>query len=176
MKYFFYTSNINQALYKKFMIKFLILTLDTPNFRLLNDWIIYVYPSTMASQDPFFHGVDGVGGVTGMGTIKLYVEDEKTSFLDIFLRVFRRNALMISHELSHAILIQLGYSQKVPLRNDDYSGHKAGTILNYSTAEVHDRHMEKRFKTLNFYKIMTLLPKRLSSQVLDFTDLNNHLP
>lgn len=170
MIFTFHTINIEQKLYIKFITKFLIKTLYHDR-RLLNAWRVEFYPSSMASEDPYFHGVDGVGGVTGMGLIKFYVEDAKTPFLDVFQRVFRRNALMISHELCHAILIQYGRSEKVKLRNDDYSGHKAGTLLNYSTAEVHDRHMEKRFVNLRFIKMMNLLPKWFSAQVLDFTDL-----
>ncbi len=170
MKFIFLTSKIEQSLYKKLITLFLITT-TREKYDVLDSWKIYFYPSSMASNDPFFHGVDGVGGVTGKGEIRLYVEDEKTPFNDTFQRVFRRNSLMITHELGHAIFIQLGYNQKVPLRNDDYSGHKAGTLLNFSTAEVHDRHMEKRFRNMSFWKIVNLLPKRMSVQVLDYTDL-----
>jgi hypothetical protein len=170
MKFIFETVNIEQKLYIKLITKFLISTLGK-NRKLLDLWEITFKPSTMASNDPFFPGVDGVGGITGMGKITLYVEDAKTPFLDIFQRVYRRNALMITHEVSHAILIQMGRSDRVRLRNDDYSGHKAGTSLVYSTAEVHDRHMEKRFFILSFLKIFLFIPYRMRAQVLDFREL-----
>lgn len=171
MKYFFHTSNINQKIYKKLIWKYIHSILGKDR-NIMNSWIIEVYPSSMSSQDPHFHGEDGVGGVTGMGKVKLYIEDSKTQFFDTFQRVFRRNSLMISHELSHAILIQLGRNEKVPLRHDDYSGHKAGTLLNYSTAEVHDRHTERRFFTLSFWSVMGfVVPKRFQASVLDFRNL-----
>ena len=136
----------------------------------MRNWTIHIYPSSMAKYDPYFHGQDGVGGITGMYQVKLYVEDEKTKADDIFLRVFRRNALMISHELCHAVLIQDGRSERVPLRHDDYSGHRAGAKLAFSTAEVHDRHTEKKFYVLlfNFWDWRRFTNRKMQAQVLDF--------
>lgn len=117
-----------------------------------NKWEFEIYPSSEAPNDPHFDGQEGIGGVTGMGKVKLYLEDKKTDIIrDIFRRVLRQNYLVITHECSHAILIHTKQTKKVKLRNDDWSGHKAGTLLNFSTAEVHDRHVEGRFKKINLW-------------------------
>ncbi len=117
----------------------------------VDTWVIHIFPSHQAKEDPNFHGQEGVGGVTGMNNIRLYIEDTRTLREDLFQRVLRKNAVPITHELCHAILIHLKKTHKVPLRNDDYSGHKAGTKLNFSTAEVHDRHSENNFWTMRFW-------------------------
>ena len=104
----------------------------------------------MASQDPFFYGQNGVGGNTAPTKMVLYVEDAWETPLDTLQRVFRRNGKMISHELLHWLLMVEGRSERVPLRNDDYSGNKAGKMLNFWTAEVHDRDIEGNLTTLVF--------------------------
>lgn len=115
-------------------------------------WDFDIYPSSMAPNDPHFDGQEGVGGVTGMGKVKLYLEDQKTDIIrDIFRRVLRKNFIVITHECAHAILIYKKLTHRVALRNDDWSGHKKGTMLNFSTAEVHDRHVEGIFKTINVW-------------------------
>jgi hypothetical protein len=141
----------------------------------LRQWDIYIFPSTEAPNDPHFDGQEGVGGVTGFGIVKLYLEDKKTDLIrDIFRRVFRKNVIVISHELSHAALIFRKKTHKVALRNDDWSGHKKGDKLNFSTAEVHDRHVEGRFKTLNlwFWDWKTFTGIKLTgTKVIDIDDL-----
>jgi hypothetical protein len=115
-------------------------------------WTIDVYPSDQAPNDPHFDGQEGVGGVTGMYKMKLYLEDKKTDVIrDIFRRVLRKNLMVITHELAHAILIHTKQTHKVKLRNNDWSGHKKGATLNFSTAEVHDRHVEGKFKQMKVW-------------------------
>lgn len=127
----------------------------------------------LASENPFFEGKDGVGGVTGQGIIKLYLEDKRTLVGDIFQRIIRKNMIPISHELCHAILIHDGQSQRVALRNNDWSGHKKGTMLNFSTAEVHDRHIEGRLWNMKFWfwDWKLFIPRRMNTRVLDIRDL-----
>lgn len=111
---------------------------------------IIIKPSSMASEDPFFDGQDGVGGNTAPTKMVLYVEDAWENPHDTLQRVFRRNGKMISHGLLHWLLMVEGRSERVVLRNDDYSGHNAGDKLNFWTAEVHDRDMERNLITLRF--------------------------
>ena len=79
MKFIFETVNIEHKLYIKLITKFLISTLGK-NRKLLDSWEITFKPSTMASSDPFFHGVGGVGGITDQGKIKLYVGMQRHLF------------------------------------------------------------------------------------------------
>jgi hypothetical protein len=150
----FHTENLDKVIYTR-LIRWYVYdmfndTLDFGDF--FFKWTIDVYPSSMAPNDPFFDGKEGVGGVTGMYKMKLYLEDKKTNILrDIFRRVLRQNLLVITHELAHAILLHKGLKHKVKLRNNDWSGHKKGTKLNFSTAEVHDRHVEGKFKKMNVW-------------------------
>ena len=127
----------------------------------------------MAHLDPFFVGKDGVGGVTEWRHIKLYLEDTETKQGDVFMRAFRNNMVPLSHEFCHAILIFLGRDDRVALRNDDFGGNKKGKILNFSTAEVHDRHTEGKFWALRFWFWDWILwrSKRMYCRVLDIRDL-----
>ncbi len=139
-------------------------------------WEWQFWPSIMASNDPHFDGKDGVGGVTGMGVVKIYLEDKKTDlFHDIFRRVLRQNTIVITHEGAHSLLIFKKKNHKVALRHDDYSGHKAGDMLNFSTAEVHDRHSEGRFVDLKPFRVwdwrtLTLVWVR-GIKIVDIDDL-----
>lgn len=173
----FHTVNLNEKLYRKLINQFVNRTFardDSNDFQLfkqfMRTWEVDIYPSSMASEDPFFYGKDGVGGITGNFRIKLYLLDEDTLFGDVFQRVFRANAIPITHEFCHAILIYLGRNEKVALRNDDFGGHKKGQMFNFSTAEVHDRHIEGKFWNMNFWFIQTL-PKLMIAKALDIRDL-----
>lgn len=168
----FYTENIDKKLYKRAIQCILYDTLKKSDNRwlLIDNLTISIYPSNISSQDPNFHGKNGVGGVTGINTIKMYLNDESTSRKDTLQRALRVNLLAISHELAHHILITLGMTHRVKLRNNDYSGHKKGATLNFSTAEVHDRHIEGKFKTLTFWHLW-IPPVRFTIQYLDIGDL-----
>lgn len=166
LQLYFNTDNINESLYRKLISKIIYNSLGREQYsKFLEAWKIHIYPESRASEDPHFHGQDGIGGVTGQGVVKLYLRDISTSMKDIFKRALRENSVVISHELGHAMMLHKGLTWRVKLRHDDFSGHKAGTQLNYSTAEIHDRHTEKRFwlqkftwvdfKTLKFHKIET---------------------
>ena len=114
----------------------------------MNNWKnfdVYVYPHTLSSSDPFFHGLNGVGGVTDPTKMKLYVRDTKSSYADL------ENFLMVSHEIGHAILMWFDFSQRKAMRNDDYSGNKKGELRKAWTQEVHDRHIEKNIETYKFW-------------------------
>lgn len=134
--------------------------------------MINIFPSSKAASDPNFHGEGGVGGVTGINRITMYLNDIKSARSDTFQMAIRVNMIALSHEICHHILISMGFNQKVALRHDDYSGHKKGQILNFSTAEVHDRHMERRFVTLSFWHYYKgIIPWKLTLQYLDIRDL-----
>jgi hypothetical protein len=148
----FHTKNIDPELYERLIRMFVYDMLDSGYNLYWSKWRWDIYSSADAPDDPFFDGKEGVGGVTGMGTVKLYLEDKKTNIMkDIFRRVLRQNYLVISHEGSHSLLIHMKKNHKVALRNADWSGHPKGTKLNFSTAEVHDRHVEGRFKNLSIW-------------------------
>jgi len=174
----FHTNKLNQKLYRQVITRFINTTFardDVTDFTNLKEfirtWNIIIYPSTMAASDPFFYGKEGVGGVTGNKQIKLYLRDETISFLDILQATFRANVVVISHEICHGILIYLGANQKVSLRNDDFGSNKKGTMLNFSTAEVHDRHTEGKFWTMRFWFWHLFIPRLLTTKVLEIRDL-----
>lgn len=154
MKTIFETQKIDKKFYDRFIGKYIMSQI--PWADRLKFWVakkslqIIIRPSSMASSDPFFHGVNGVGGNTAPTKMVLYVEDVWENPLDHIQRVFRRNGKMISHELLHWLLMVENRGERVSLRNDDYSGHKAGTMLNFWTAEVHDRDTERNLMTLKF--------------------------
>lgn len=175
MRIYFFTENLDQKLYKRAIEVFLYETLkkaDNRWVKILDNLVINIFSSTKSSNDPNFHGENGVGGVTGMNRITLYLLDEKTNPRDSFQMAFRSNMIATSHELCHHILISMGYNNRVALRNDDYSGHKKGQLLNFSTAEVHDRHMEKRFQSVTFWNwLKGIIPYRITMQYLDIRDV-----
>ena len=108
MQTVFQTKNIDEKFYKRFIGCYIMSQI--PWRKRFKFWVakrslkITVKPSTEASNDPFFDGQDGVGGVTARNTMTLYVEDVRENYLDTFQRVFRRNGKMISHELLHWML------------------------------------------------------------------------
>ena len=171
MKFNFETENINPRLYKRAVRYYLWKTLGIKNYISFRDWSITFKPSEQAKDDPFFHGQKGIGGVTGMGKVTVYVHDVDDD--STLLPYYRMNMVVISHELCHAMLIHLGQTHRAVLRNDDYSGHRRGAFLNFSTAEVHDRHTEDNFWTMdcNFWDWKTFKNKHLTCRVLEIRDL-----
>jgi len=167
--FIFYTKNIDQRLYKGFITRFIIQTIPRNKYFKTKDWVIKLYPSELAVNDPNFHGTKGIGGVTGKGEIKLYINDKKDSDLYLYLR---ENMVAISHELCHMIGIVLDWYDRVPLRNNDYSGHKAGTVLNKYVQEVHDRHVEGRFWTMSIkrFNYIKIKWEVVHARVLDIRD------
>lgn len=173
-KIYFHTENINERLYIRFIRYYLYKSLGRKQYnKFIEAWTLTVYPEKDASEDPHFDGRDGIGGVTGINTSKFYLRDKRTLKGDIFKGAFRENAVVISHELAHAMLIWKGMMWRTKLRNDDYSGHKAGTELNYSTAEVHDRHMEGNFWLMEFWfwDWKTFRAMKLRAKVLEVRDI-----
>lgn len=166
MQFNFETDNLNERAYRRIMNRYVQDNFGLDVARELRYWDVTIRPSTRIGEDPFFHGSgNGTGGVTGLGEIRLYLFD--TNDLGLFLRT---NVVTISHELAHAALLAMGRVERVPLRNDDFSGNKAGTILSYSTAEVHDRHTEGRFYMTTEWLWNGILWSRISYSILDFRD------
>jgi len=161
----FHTDHLYKRSYIRAIKYFLYTTNGWERDSRWNDWKIDIYSSTEAPNDPHFDGQEGVGGVTGFQTIKLYVIDTDNGM------VFLQNFMMISHELCHMMLIVDGRNDRVRLRNDDWSGNKKGTELNFSTAEVHDRHIEKKFRTMSMWGWYKIFWKRFRLRVIDITDL-----
>ena len=157
MKFTFHTKNLNERLYKRLIQYYLFVSL--PNkwwYKMFNTWSIDIYPSDAAIDNKFFattpeRSSRGVGGVTGLGTITMFLEDTSANLNDPFLRSLRKNIIPTSHELGHAIGIALGWRNKVALRNDDWSGHKKGTKLNASTALIHDAHVEGQLHNMKVW-------------------------
>lgn len=174
----FFTKNLNTRLYKRAIFRML-----HEMYPRRMDYIFYwrhwnweVHPSTEAHSDPHFNGQDGVGGIVGMGTVTLYLEDKRTNMIyDFFRRVFRQNFTVIGIEAAHSVLLDSGRKHKVPLRHADTSGHKAGTMLPFFVAEVHDRHAEGRFKLLkpfSYFDMKTMTYVRVKNvKVVDIDDL-----
>lgn len=106
----------------------------------IQDAELRFFPSDMASESSFFQS-DGVGGITGKDSITFFIRDTNNRYIEM------SNFTMICHEIAHLCLIWLGFNVKVPLKHRDTSGHAPGTMLNYSTAEVHDRESEGRYAT-----------------------------
>lgn len=167
MKFIFETDNINEKKYKKFVYMYIIQNTPKNKRRDIWKWNITFKPSTESHLDPHFHGEDGVGGVTGLGKITMYIHDEVGD-----IPWFWTNALATSHELAHMIGIVMGWREKIPLRMDDFSGHKKGTLLNKSTQEIHDRHSEKRLYTMKYWYVDWRRFRILTgtARVLDFRD------
>ena len=162
MKFDFQTSNLDKILYKRVFNDFIFEVGGIQLFKEMRDWVVRIRPSSMASQDPFFHGQNGIGGVTGLGVITVYLHDIKEALSD-FMPYLRTNSVVVTHETSHAILIQKGFRQKVPLKYDDFGGNKAGTMLAASTAYVHDLHTENKFfdmklERFSFSRMKWILP------------------
>jgi len=173
----FHTKNINERLYIRALRDLIYDMYDSADLdyaAFINRWEFHIYPKEMSPNDPHFDGQEGVGGVTGMGMSKCYIEDKKTDLVhDIFQRVFRQNIKVIGHETGHAILVHEGRNERVRLRHDDTSGHRAGTELVFSTAEIHDRESEGRLKRKRiwFWDWKTFKAYRVYVSYVDIDDL-----
>lgn len=147
------------------MNKYILENFGRDTFRDMRHWKIIVRPSTQIGREPFFDSSNnGTGGVTGIGEVRLYLFDNADTTM--FIRI---NSITMSHELAHAALIQRGRIDRVKLRHDDYSGNKKGKALAYSTAEVHDRHIEKQIYLMKVIR-WTRFWKSYTIDVLDFKD------
>lgn len=171
----FHTKNLSKKLYARAISFYLWKTLSLRDYvNFFRKWEIEIYPSEESVNDKFFDGIKskGIGGVTGMNHIKLYLYDNN-DLNNTLYPYFRPNMIVISHELAHAILIHKGYNTKVNLRNDDWSGHKRGNTLNFSTAEVHDRHIENKFFKMpfNFWDWIKFKNYKMNCTVLDIRDI-----
>ncbi len=179
MRYNFETENLDTRVYKRMIrsyiasqysrfgrLKFMMKNILFP---------ITIRPSSAASEDPFFHGKDGIGGNTAPNKMVLYLTDQRENPNDVLQKVIRSNLIVITHEFGHKFLMDAGRSEKVPLRNDDEMGHKAGTKLNFWTAEVHDRDIENVSYSKEFIIYDNVIDKQYKSRfkVLDFRDLLN---
>lgn len=178
MKIIFHTQNLHKPLYLNFINKSLIATLGhSKAYRFLKEnknYQVILRPSSMASEDPFFHGKDGVGGVTDPIKCILYMRDVDDNPKNVRKPNFEENANVISHELlGHRLLYWAGLNHKVAMRNDDFSGHKAGDMVNFSTAEVHDRDTENFSWYFEFKLLYLKYLKRFTFKVkiIDFRDL-----
>ena len=146
MKFIFETKNINKRLYIR-SIRFLMwesLNQSFKKWNLFKDVTVKIRPMEMASEDRYFT-TNGIGGYFGETELTLYIFDSKG---DIQLRT---NMAMIGVEVTHMILAKLGFRHKVKLRHDDLGGNKAGTLLPFYVAEVHDRIHEGKTFFLNFW-------------------------
>ena len=171
----FHTKNLSKKLYARAITFYLWKTLNIRDFiSFKRAWKIDIYSSEESKDVKFFDSqtAKGIGGVTGMNTIKLYLYDEN-DLNNFFFPYFRPNMIVISHELCHAILIHKGMKERTNLRNDDWSGNKRGKLLNFSTAEVHDRHIENNFFNMpfNFWDWTKFKNYKVFCRVLNIIDL-----
>ncbi len=178
MKFTFETENLHERLYKRLIRMEAYTQFQTSELRKRfwkenKNYTIIIRPSTRASEDPFFYGKNGVGGVTDTSKMVLYLEDKHENPRDILQRVLRTNANVISHEGGHHKLMFMGMDQRVPLRNRDESGKPAGTLLNFLTAEVLDRDIENKMFTMSFsfWDWSTFKATNYTVQLVDFRDL-----
>jgi len=177
MKFIFETTNLDERTYKRIIQSYIasqLSRLGRIQFIIKNrNYQIVIRPMERASESPFFHGKDGVGGVTDPLRMILYLEDKRDHPKDSVQRVIRKNLTIITHEMGHKLFMDAGFGHKVPLRNDDEMGHKAGTLLNFWTAEVHDRDIENFSYSKEFYIYDEQTNKawKYNFNVLDFRDL-----
>jgi len=177
MRFIFHTTNLDQYLYKRLIRSYIgsqygrLARLKFVTKNLL--YTITIKPSSMANESPFFDGKNGVGGVTDPKRMILYLEDKQENPKDRVQRVLRQNVNVITHEFGHKFLMDAGLGHKVPLRNQDEMGHKPGTMLNFWTAEVHDRDIENRAYQKEFWFTIRSTGEsyRYVLKVLDFRDL-----
>ena len=170
MQFEFYTEKINPKLYKKAISHYIIRTLGRQNYSHYREdlklWVIKIYPSDQASDDPFFTD-DGLAGHVGVNQVKMYVYDIPGD------PALVNNFGIFSIELAHMLGLLLGWTERVPLRHDDKGGNVAGTKLAKFVAEIHDRAHEGKLYTLKFWfwdrKIRFL--QRLQFRAVDFRDL-----
>jgi hypothetical protein len=167
LKFVFETENLNERVYKRICNYYILTNFGLRTWKRLDSAIITIRPSERIGEEPFFDpGSNGTGGVTDRSGCKLYLFDNKD--LNLFLRT---NATTVTHELAHlALLHRVEGSRRVPLRNNDLSGNKEGKMLNYSTAEVHDRHIENHFNPVTIWVWVGLRYRRLQYLELDFRD------
>ena len=173
----FHTENINPRLYKRAIQYYLYFTLRIRDFISFNrKWKIDFYPSDESiNEKNFNNGVKGIGGVTGMNTITFYIYD-KDDLKNSLYPFFRPNMMVITHELCHAILIHKKMTHRVVLRNDDWGGNRKGKALNFSTAEVHDRHIEGKMWNMkfNFWDWHKFKNYKMNCTALDIRDITKH--
>ena len=162
----FVTHSINKNLYKRAIQSFLY---DTMGYwhKGFDDWVVTVISNNLIEDSEYFDGdkSKGVGGVTGGGHVKLWIEDTDNDM------IFMSNMMMISHELSHMIGMVLNWRERVPLRNADWSGHTKGTVLNNWTQEIHDRHVEGNLRPLKFWYRRRWFWRRMNCIVLNIKDI-----
>lgn len=163
---YFATGRIKRELYRRAIHSFLYDTCNGWNEK-FNDWTIHVISNNMIEESEHFDGDKdkGVGGVTGGNMMKLWIEDDDNDM------IFMSNMMMISHELCHMIGMVNDWRERVPLRNDDWSGHRKGTELNRWTQEVHDRHVEGNIRTMSFWYRRGIVYRKMTCRVLDMKDL-----
>lgn len=175
MRFIFETEHLDEKLYKRAFMKIQLSNLPWRKKRkYLKDhknYVVIIRPMERASEDRFFHGKDGVGGVTDFEKMVLYLEDKHENPKDPVQRVFRKNCVVISHEGGHDLLMWEGRGEKTPLRNDDEMGHRAGTKLNFWTAEVHDRDIENFTRWISLFKWYKPRWYRYQIKIIDFRDL-----
>lgn len=81
----------------------------------------------------------------GQFTLDLFILDNKGDMQ------FASNVIMMSHGLGHVLLYSYDSKRRIELKVTDDSGNKAGTILNWHTAAVHNRTsaIEKSVQRIN---------------------------
>ena len=151
------------------MHKYIIENFGRQMYKLLRNKTITVFSSTSIGNDPFFDSVgNGTGGVTDREGCRLYLFDVPKNNM-----ATRANLITCTHELAHLALLHLLIGEsRVALRHDDLGGNKAGTFLNYSTAEVHDRHNEGRLYLAKVWMRNGLKFSKYEYMALDFRDFN----
>ncbi len=160
MQYLFNTKNTNKSWYTKASWSYLkTMLLAAPEdihwyWRNGLDILdIIISPLSMAKNDPFVQAFIKEGlkinlgipfGITGEGQIKVFVNDDEFAWKFYPDRIFPSDMQVLLHEFAHYLLRIKDPDTKVKLRYPDTSGHKAGTILDWATAEVHDLDYEGR--------------------------------
>jgi len=158
MKFTFDTAYINQTWFRKAVWEYIkAMTINSPEGThyylksLKNNHMLVRALNRITDADKKFYqhaiesGVKNINptvpfGVTGKDEIRAYVMDNKTTDPSMLLMM---NMPRVYHELAHELLRIKNYWAKVKLRHNDTSGHKAGTVLKWWSAEVHDVEYEK---------------------------------
>ena len=159
-------NQLDENFYKKLMFHYILTTFGREDIKNLKNANIIVKPSTMAEFDPFFHGQNGTGGVTGINYVRLYLFD-----VGINSFVNQSNTMTVSHELAHLALLMRGRQERYKLKFNDFSGNRAGKELAFYVGYVHDAHTNGQVYIKMISKVKNGKLIKLPASVLDVREM-----
>lgn len=135
----YHTENLDRRLYDNAIYSYLKTILTKEQYKQFSYFLqIDVYPAEK-SVEFFDIKKDKLkpSGVTNKYHLTLYLTDEKTTWKDPLMAVFKENMSVIIHELLHALCYGFSPVIRIPNKYNSYYGKK-GDIGWYYTVKVHD--------------------------------------